>query len=521
MSSHAGSAALRGPLSLTVLAVLTVLGGLLPPAAPAVAAANHPAASPAGGLVTLPSAATPVVAIRLVFAAGSIDDPPGKEGLARLTARMVADAGSARRSYSEVLDALYPLAASIGGEVDREVTAFSGRVHRDRLDEYTALFTDALLHPGFAAADFERNREELLAELTSSLRSGSDELLGLEAIQDRIFAGHPYGHPTAGTVAGLKAITLDDVRAFHRAHYVRARLLTGVAGGYPAAYPARLAAILAALPAGEPGAGRPPLPPAPPVAGRRFTLIDKKTASVGIDLGYPLALGHADPDYFALLLANSYLGEHRTAHGQLMNELRAKRGLNYGDYSYIEYRANPPRTSTPVPGVPRREQFFSVWIRPVAPENARFALRAALYQVERLRDHGMTEEQLALTRDFVVNYAKLWGQTLERRLGFLMDSRFYGTPSFLDEIAARVPKLTLDEVNRAARKYLQTADLQVVMVADQAADLKAALEADEPSPKQYNAKVDDDVLAADKEFVGMKLHPAAVDIVPVGQMFEQ
>jgi zinc protease len=505
---------LAGALCLAVLAAAGAAGAAPAPASPS-AAAGGP-----GGIVALPSAGSPIVALRLMFTAGSIDDPAGKEGLAALTARMVAHAGTARRSYGEVLGALYPLAASIDGAVDREVTVFSGKVHRDGLADYTALFEEALLHPGFQPADLERNREELISRLTSSLRSGSDELLGLEAIQDRVFAGHPYGHPAEGTVEGLKSVTLEDVKAFYRTHYTRARLSAGVAGGYPAEYPARLAADLAALPAGD-GAARAALPPAPRVEGRRFTLIDKRTASVGIHLGYPLPVVRSDPDFFPLLVANSYLGEHRAAHGQLIRELRAKRGLNYGDYSYIEHRANPPRTSTPLPNVPRRETMFSVWIRPVAPEDARFALRAALYQIERLRDQGMTQEEFELTRDFVVNYAKLWGQTLERRLGFLMDSRFYGTPSFLDELQARVPRLTLDEVNRAARKYLQTEDFQAVLVTDRAAEMKAALEKDDASPKTYNAKVEDDVLATDRKLVDRKLHPASVEIVPVAQVFER
>jgi zinc protease len=103
-------------------------------------------------------------------------------------------------------------------------------------------------------------------------------------------------------------------------------------------------------------------------------------------------------------VANSFLGEHRTFNGRLMNELRGDRGLNYGDYSYIEYWNVPPFTSLPSPNVPRREQYFSVWIRPVVPVDAQFALRAGLYEVQRLRDQGLTQEEFELTRDFLVNY---------------------------------------------------------------------------------------------------------------------
>ena len=82
------------------------------------------------------------------------------------------------------------------------------------------------------------------------------------------------------------------------------------------------------------------------------------------------------------------IGEHRTFHGRLMQQLRGLRGLNYGDYSYIEFWQSPPQTSQPTPNSVRRQQYFSVWIRPVTPQTARFALRAALSEVERLRQNG-------------------------------------------------------------------------------------------------------------------------------------
>ena len=72
----------------------------------------------------------------------------------------------------------------------------------------------------------------------------------------------------------------------------------------------------------------------------------------------------------------------------------------------------------------------------MVPGDAQFALRAGLYEVQRLRDQGMTQADFKLTRDFVLNYSKLWAQSLDERLGFTMDSRFYGMPYYIDEIQA-------------------------------------------------------------------------------------
>ncbi|HEY4590532.1 MAG TPA: pitrilysin family protein, partial [Thermoanaerobaculia bacterium] len=444
--------------------------------------------------------------------------PAGKEGLAALTAMMIGQAGTQKRSYTDLVEALYPMAAGIDAETDREVTVIGGLVHRDRLADYTALLEEALLHPGFSKEDFERNRDQISSTITSGMRS-NDERLGLELLQQKIFQGHPYGHSPFGTVAGLKSITLDDVKRFYQEHYTQANLILGVAGGYPSDYVARLTRDLSALPAGQ--KGRAPLPPAPKVQGHNLTLVEKQTGAVGINFGYALPITRADADYYPLMVANSFLGEHRTFNGRLMNELRGERGLNYGDYSYIEYLQSPPNVTTPPPNVPRREQYFSVWIRPVVPADAQFALRAGLYEVQRLRDQGMTEAEFNLTRDFLLNYSKLFAQSPWDRLGYAMDSKFYGMPYYIDEIQARLPKLTVADVNAAIKKYLSTDNYEAVMVTANAQQLKETLQKDEPSPKTYNSQVDPKVTEADKVIVPLKVQPTKIDVVPVAEVFQK
>jgi zinc protease len=470
--------------------------------------------------VTLPSPDSPLIPIRLMFKVGSIHDPAGKEGLAALTGMMVGEAGTQEHTYSELIDLLYPMASTIDVDTDREVTVISGVAHRETLDDYTALLTEAVLQPAFTESDFSRNKEQLMSFLTTTLRATNDELLGLEALQQVIFDGHPYQHSPAGTVEGLENITLDDVKAFYQQHYTQANLMLGVAGGYSDTYLTGLTDALSALPEGQATAPT-PLPTPATVEGRQFTLIDKETDSVGIHFGYHLPIDRADADYYPLMVANSYLGEHRTFHGRLMQQLRGKRGLNYGDYSYIEYWYVPPFTSNPTPNYPRRDQYFSVWVRPVVPNTAHFALRDAIFEVDRLIERGLTQEEFELTRDFVTNYSKLWARTLANRLAFLMDSEFYGMPYYIDEIDSRLASMTVDDVNAAIRKYLQTENFHGVLVTNNAAEVQAYLEADEPSPMQYNTDPEPQVIEDDKTIEALAVGPAGFRIVPIDEMFQR
>jgi zinc protease len=481
-------------------------------------ATANAAASTAPNVVALHTD-SPIVAIRLMFRVGSIDDPAGKEGLAALTAMTVGQGGTTRRTYTEIIEALYPMAAQIGVNTDREVTVFAGQVHREKLADFGALLHEVLTDPGFRQEDVERNREQLLAYLTTTLRSANDELLGLELIQQEIYENHPYEHSPAGTVQGLRNITVDDVRAFYRQQFTRDNLSVGIAGGYPDTFEAQVRERLQRLPEGGPPAA--PVPAPSPSKGRNISIYEKNTDSVAIHIGFPLSISREDPDYYALMVANSYFGEHRTFHGRLMQQLRSLRGLNYGDYSYIEYWDNAPGTSNPPPNVPRQQQYFSVWVRPVVPATAHFALRTAIAEIDRLIKVGLTAEEFNLTREFLVGYSKLWARTLSDRLGFHLDSRFYGMAYYVDEIEQRLRTLTVQDVNAAVKKHLQTENFEAVLVAANAAALKTALEKDAPSPIKYQNPVPPEVTKDDAAIQKLPIKPTSVRIIPVSQAFEK
>ncbi len=505
-------------LAAVALALGLAAGTAAAQAAPQVATQTTAPETKALVKVVASPGTSPLVAVRLMFAAGSIHDPRGKEGLASLTASMLGSAATQKHGYADLLEALYPMAATIDVNTDREVTELSGLVHRDKLAEYTELLKEVILQPAFSEQDFQRNKDQLSSYLANTLQN-NDEMLGLEALQTQLFKNHPYGHPTAGTEAGLKSITLDDVKRFYGEHYTASNLMLGVAGGYPKDYPETLQRDLAALPMGT--AAKSALPALPKTQGRNFVLLNKSTASVGINFGYTLPITRADADYFPLMVANSFLGEHRTFHGRLMQQLRGARGLNYGDYSYIEYYPAPPFTNSPTPGSPRHQQYFSIWIRPVVPADAHFALRAGLYEVQRLRDKGMTQEEFDLTRAFLLNYTKLWAQSVGDRLGFQMDSAFYGTPYFIDEVDSRLKSMKLADVNAAIRKYFTTDNYTAVIVTDNAAQLKDALQKDAPSTKTYGSPVPPDTAEADKIVLPLAVKPTSVEIVPAADLYKK
>ena len=255
-----------------------------------------------------------------------------------------------------------------------------GHSHHVYLEGYelpalTAGPIDPAPSPDGTEADFERNKNQLQNFLTKSLRSANDEELAKQSLEWVMYEGHPYRHPVQGTVQGVESITLDDVKAFYHERYTFENLQIGLAGDFPESFPERVREdFKKALPSGATkAAALPKVSCATRGKGLDVTIVERDGAdSTAVSLGFPLDITRASDDFYPLLVANIYLGDHRSFNGVLMNELRAKRGLNYGDYSYIENFIQDGGSTFPVPNVPRRQQYFSIWIRPVAPENRAF-----------------------------------------------------------------------------------------------------------------------------------------------------
>jgi zinc protease len=472
--------------------------------------------------LVLDSPGSPFVAIRILFETGSADDPHGKEGLAALTGSLLVEGGAGPRSYAQILDALYPMATGIGVHVDREVTVIHATVHRDHLLQIYELIRDILLVPRFEAADLERLRADQVNAITAGLRATDDEGLGKEALEALIHAGGPYGRPVEGSVRGIAAITRDDVIAFRHRSYTRDRLTIGLGGAVPEGFAERIAADLAILP--ERGPDRVPVPPPREPRGLETIVVTKPCRAWAISIGHPLEVTRADEDFYPLYVANSYFGEHRTFNGLLMNAMRADRGLNYGDYSYVEAFVQDGPSTFPLPNLPRRRQAFTIWIRPVAAGNAHFAIRQAMRLLARFVRDGLTPDAFAETRDFLLAYSRLWVQTPARRLGYAMDGAFYGRKSLVDELQDRLRDLRVEEVNAAIRRHLRADRAFAAIVADPegAEGFVRALGANAPSPIAYATDTKPQVLDEDKEIAVFPLpvDVSGITLVPAETLFE-
>lgn len=481
------------------------------------------------------------VVVKLQFKNGSISDPAGKEGITMLTASVVSAGGTADMTSSQIKDFLYPMAINYQVSTDKEVTVFTFEMPAEFCQKFFPVMKGLILSPRFDENDFNRIKSNQQNFVDQVIRSSSDEEYSKKALENLLFRGSNYQHLVQGTSAGLKSITLTEIKKHYASFFTAKNVTIGIAGNYSAEFLDGIKATINRLPQTMPVIPKPGIARIPD--GLQVEIISKDNAlGSALFCGFPLAVTRSNDDFALLMIANSWLGEHRKSYSRLYQKIREQRSMNYGDYSYIEWYENGGQNMLPRPGYCRNSNYFSIWIRPVQtakglkgqyPElaeiktgHAHFALRMAIREMDMLINKGLSKEDFELTRNFLISYVKLYPETPAKQLGFLMDSRFYQRKDYINELVILLEKATPEQVNAAIKKYWQTGNMFVTIVTDasEAENLAQSLLNNTPSPMSYSnslkAGMPKSILDEDDIVSTYKLNVKKVDIIKSADTFK-
>ena len=293
-------------------------------------------------LLLLPQHNVPLISSTLVLRSGTTADPTGKAGLANLASELLRR-GTATRSadtFSNDLD-------FIGMEFQTDAAFDSTSIHANFLarDQAAALglLTDAVLHPTFPQAEFNKS----LGQLQDQVRSTKDQpnqVLGLYLRAFLYGPDAPYGRPPEGDEISLATLTRDDVATFYRTNYTPGNAILAIAGDFdPAAMKSAVEHAFGPWQGKAPA--HPAIPPTPPVTGRRLLLVDKPDATQTYFAFGNIGINAVDPSRGPLEVVNTLFGGRFTS---LFNtELRIKSGYSYGASSrFSDLRVPGPFTMT-------------------------------------------------------------------------------------------------------------------------------------------------------------------------------
>ncbi len=391
------------------------------------------------GLVVLlrENHANPTVAIQGLVRAGGIFDPPGRSGLASFVAA-VLDRGTRRRTALEQASAIEDAGAHLSFEGGSETVSVSGTALIEDLALVLDVIADALRHPAFSPDQIEKARDELLIEL----RMADDNTASVAArAANRCLypENHPYHESSMGTDPSLRAVTRDDLAAFHARHYGPQTTTLVLVGDVS---PERIIPLVEQEFGGWAPLAAPPafaVPDAPaPARPERVGVAMPGRSQTDVAWAMP-GFPRTAPDYHAAMIMNYVFGGGSLS-SRLMDHLRDQQGLVYGVYSVLHagIGAGPIQVRAGT-----------------NPANVGRAIAAIGEQVRLMHDEGPTAEELEEAKGYLTGVFPVRLESNAGVAGQLLAAELYGLGlDYLERYTDLIRTVTLADVRAAGRRYL-------------------------------------------------------------------
>jgi zinc protease len=390
----------------------------------------------------------PAVSMRLLVRAGSVQDPAGKVGVARLTAALL-DQGTTTRSAEQIADQIDFIGGALGTGSTPDLSFVNAVVMKDSFGVGLELIADVAHNPVFAPEEIDRQKQQTISALQVNLE---DPDYIANVLFDRLVYGfHPYGLPNNGTPETLATITREDLQAYHRRYFVANNMILAIVGDVTGEE---------AFAGAERVFGRWPrvevvneqiIEPPPPA--RRIVIIDKPdSVQTEIRVGQ-VAIPRRHPDYMAWDLAVKILGGEGA--NRLHRVLRSERGLTYGASADTEAR---------------KQAGDYVAETDTRTETTGEALRLMIDEFAKLPRDRVFERELSDAQAYLSGSFPLTIETPNDIATQVLNVVFYDLP--VEEIGTfpkRVQAVTPDDIQRVARQYIRTDRLSIVLVGNAAA----------------------------------------------------
>jgi predicted Zn-dependent peptidase len=388
----------------------------------------------------------PLADFVLLVGSGSTADPVGKPGIANLTAQMLREGTTTRKSL-EIADQIAFLGINLSPNSSWESSTLSLHTPTAQLDSALALFADVALHPSFPANEFDRIKKTRQTELLQ-LRDQGPAIANLAFPAIIYGSAHPYGVPSIGTEASVQSLTPGDLQSYYQANFKPNNSTLIIVGDVnPAQIEQKINSLFGSWTAGTVPAltyGEPPKS-----AATTIYLIDKPGAAQSSFRIGAVGVPRSTKDYFALTVMNTILGGSFTS--RLNQNLRENRGYTYGAGSRFDMRreAGPFLASAEIVTAKSDSALIEFMkelngIRQAVPPNE--LSRAKRYL------------QLQLPGNF---------ETTQEIAAALVPVALYGLPlEYYNNYVQNIENVTQADVARVAQQYINPASLAVVIVGD-------------------------------------------------------
>jgi zinc protease len=385
----------------------------------------------------------PFVAGSVLIPGGSRDEDPAKAGMVELYGQSWRTSGTAKESGDAMDDFLEAKAAHIETGGDGDSTALSWDSLKGDTNQVYALAMDLLFHPKFNTEKLRLAQQQMA---TGIVRRNDDEgeIASREAAKLAYGADSPYARQPE--LATIGAVTVENLRMWHD-RTIGGRLIVSVSGDFdPAAMEAKLRSTFEGLPAAKPALARHDVFPGPKPG---IYFIDKQDVNQSdieiVDMG----TDRHNPDVPTLAIMDDILGGGFAS--RLFQKVRTELGLAYEVGGGLGFTWDHPA-------------LFGV-IALTKSVSTVDAAKASLAEIQGLTTKPFTDVELKRAKDNILNSFLFRYDTKDKVLAERVRLEFYGYPAdYLETYKAAVEKVTLADLDAAARKYIHPGKMAVLVV---------------------------------------------------------
>ena len=394
----------------------------------------------------------PLFRISGLIKTGDIYDPADKVGLSSIFASVMRTGGTASREPDALNEELESMAASVEVGMSREYGTINLSTLAEDIEKGLEIFADVLRNPAFREDKLELRKQQSIERIRR--RNDNPIQLAWRNFSALLYGtDHPFGWYTE--TEGIESITVDDLKAFHAKYYHPNNMMLAVTGDFDTeTLIAQLEKVFEGWDAAE--TAFPDVPMVDGISKPSVNYIFKDLPQTTMLIGHFGIKRTPDfPDFFPLRVMNDILGESGFT-SRLMMEVREKHGLAYmvGSMMQTSYYTNPG------------EWFAYSQTR---TEKTAEAISLIIDVVKGLRDVPVPDAELQRTKDSLIN-SFVFGFESSAQIAFqqmMLAYRGYAS-DFLETYTDNIAKVTAEDVQAVAQKYLHPDALTIVTVGNKA-----------------------------------------------------
>jgi zinc protease len=383
----------------------------------------------------------------LFFRSGNAATAHRAPALADMTATVVRT-GTATRTSRQIEEALRGLGADLGTSAGADTSAISFAGLSEFAEPLLQLVNELAREASFPEPEFERERRQKLEEV--KLQRTEPGFLGGERLRKVLFGAHPYAQvaPSAEQVA---AYNREDLQGVYRDFYTPENGLLLLVGDFDSTQMlAKVESVFGTWNGKKPTAPQSATPPNP--RGRRVYLVHLPGSVQTQILVGSHAITRKHPDWVRFGLTNSLYGG--AFNSRLVMNIREDKGYTY----------SPRSSAHPL----RQHGYFSVSAA-VRNDVVAASLTEIFYEMDRLRSVPVPEAELADAQNYLSGIFSMGIATQDGLLSQFATLALNELPDdYLETYRERVRAITPEELMRTARKYLDSPNMQIVVVGDRA-----------------------------------------------------